>query len=164
MKNRAAKQNVMLAAEATTDIAKEATSVGYTRLMALQNDNIDALVRFHTILRDGAVEWRNNLLDLAGRQIQEQSNGANWQVNGATPFAVVAAHIRQCQTYAEQCLEQTAGFLNLAAKVSRDSRIHLEGHAATMLDHFVRHDGSLAVRESNAGSPSNGVISERRRQ
>ena len=149
MKNRTAKQDAMLAAEATTDITKETAASGYARLMALQNDNIDAFMRLQAILRDGAVEWRNELMDLAGRQFQKQSNVAtNWQVNGAAPFAAITSQVRQCQTYAEQCLEQTARFLHLAAKVARDSRLHLENHTATVIDHFAHHDGSFAVQKA----------------
>ncbi|HSE73074.1 MAG TPA: phasin family protein, partial [Dongiaceae bacterium] len=99
--------------------------------IALQNDNVDALVRLHTILRDGAAEWSSDLLDFAGRNFQRQSNGANRQTNGANPPEALVSHCRRCQEFAEERLDQTAKVLKLAAKVSRDSRMHLENHAAT---------------------------------
>jgi hypothetical protein len=138
MRNQAGKQS-----------AVPATSDRYARLIALQNENVDAFVRLHTILRDGAIEWSSDLLDFAGRHFQRQSrNGASWQINSANPIETVTSHLSYCQGFAEECLEQTAKFLKLAAKVSRDSRAHLENHAVTMLSHLGRDDDSLSIRES----------------
>lgn len=150
MKNRAERRNVMLASEATSDTGKKAVSSGYADLIAFQNDNVDALMRFHKAIYDGAVEWSNDLLDFAGRHLQKQWNGAGWQLNGAAPLEATASHLRNCQSSVEQCLEQTAKFLTLAAEVSRDSRMHLENHAATMLGHPGRDNGTAPVRESAA--------------
>jgi hypothetical protein len=152
MRNQAGKQGAVPAAAVPTDTTArtEAGSDRYARLIALQNDNVDALVRLHTILRDGAVECCSDLLDFTGRHFQRQSNGASWQINGADPLETVTSHLRYCQGFAEEWLEQTAKFLNLAAKVSRDSRAHLENHAATMLSHLGRHDDSSSIRESAA--------------
>jgi hypothetical protein len=152
MKNRAGKQNAMRASEAASGIGKGAESVGYADLIAFQNDNVDALVRFHTAIYDGAVEWSNDLLDFAGRHFQNQWNGAGWRLNGAVPLEAAASHLRYCQSSAEQYLEQTARFLTLAARVSRDSRMHMRDHAATMLDHPERDNGTLPARKSAAPS------------
>lgn len=153
MRNQTAKQGAVPATAAPTDTAtREAGLDRYARLVALQNDNVDALVRLHTILRDGAVEWSSDLLNFAGRHFQRKSNGASWQINSADPLETVTSHLRYCQGFAEECLEQTAKFLNLAAKVSRDSRAHLENHAATMLNHLGRDGESLSIRESVAPS------------
>ncbi len=152
----------MPATAAPTDItAKEARSDRYVRLIALQNENVDALVRLHTILRDGAAEWSSELLDFAGRHYQRQSNGASWHINGAAPLEAVASHLRYCQGFAEECLEQTAKFLTLAAKVSRDSRAHLENHAVTVLGHLGHDDESRLIRGS-AASPHRAIPAEGR--
>jgi hypothetical protein len=139
------------ATAAPTDTAtREVGSDRYARLVALQNDNVHALVHLHTILRDGAAEWSSDLLDFVGRHFQRQSNGAGWQINGADPLETVASHVRYCQGFAEEWLEQTARFLTLAAKLSRDSRAHLENHTATILSHLKHDDGSFPIRESTA--------------
>ena len=158
MRNQAGKQGTVPAAAAPTDTiartdttTREVGSDRYAHLIALQNDNVDALMRLHTILRDGAVECCSDLLDFTGRHFQRQSNGASWQANGANPLETVVSHLRYCQEFAEECLDQTAKVLKLAAKVSRDSRAHLENHAATMLSH-LGHDGSFASGESTAYS------------
>ena len=152
MRNQAIKQGAVPATAAPTNIpAREDRSDQYTRLIALQNENVNALVRLHTIFRDGAAEWSSDLLEFASRHFQRQSNGASWQANGANPLETVVSHLRYCQEFAEECLDQTAKVLKLAAKVSRDSRAHLENHAATMLSH-LGHDGSFASRESTAYS------------
>ena len=156
MRNQAGKQGIVPAAVPTDTTARTDTTTReegsdrYARLIGLQNDNINALVRLHTIFRDSAVECCSDLLDFAGRHYQRQSNGASWQINGADPLETVASHLRYCQGFAEECLEQTAKFLKLAAKVSRDSRAHLENHAATMLSHLEHHDDSSSIRESAA--------------
>ena len=150
MKNRAEKQNMTTASAAASDVGEEAAATGYARLIAFQNNNVDALVRFHHIWRDGAVEWSNDLLEFMGRQLQRQPTATSWQVNGATPFEAIASHLKNCQSCAEQCLEQTAKFLNLAAKVSRDSRMQLERHATSVLKQPGRDHGSLGLREGNA--------------
>ena len=153
MRNQAGKQGAVPATAAPTDTpAREVRSDRYARLIALQNENVDALVRLHTIFRDGAIEWSSDLLDFAGRHFQRQSNGASWQINSADPIETVTSHLRHCQGFAEECLEQTAKFLKLAAKVSRDSRAHLENHAATMLSRLGRDDDSFSIRESTARS------------
>ena len=149
MRNQAVKQGAVPATAAPTNIpAREDRSDQYTRLIALQNENVNALVRLHTIFRDGAAEWSSDLLEFASRHFQRQSNGASWQANGANPLETVVSHLRYCQEFAEECLDQTAKVLKLAAKVSRDSRAHLENHAATMLSHLGHHDDSPLVRES----------------
>jgi phasin protein len=164
MRIQAAKQGAVPATVAPTDTTtREAGSDRYARLVALQNDNVDALVRLHSILRDGAAEWSSDLLDFAGRHFQRQSNGASWQINSADPLETVTSHLRYCQGFAEECLEQTARFLNLAAKISRDSRAHLENHAAAMLSHLGRDDESLGLQESNAHAPSSRAIPDDRR-
>ena len=158
MRNQAGKQGVVPAAVPTDTTARtdtttrEGGSDRYARLVALQNDNVDALVRLHTIFRDGAVECCSDLLDFAGRHFQRQPNGASWQMNGANPLETVTSHLKYCQGFAEEWLEQTAKFLNLAAKVSRDSRAHLENHAATMLSHLGRQDDLPLIRASAAHS------------
>ncbi len=153
MRNQAGKQGAVPATAAPADTpAREVRSDRYARLIALQNENVDAFVRLHTILRDGAIEWSSDLLDFAGRHFQRQSDGASGQINGANPLEAVTSHFRYCQGFAEECLEQTAKLLKLAAKVSRDSRAHLENHAATMLSHLGRNDESLSIRESAAHS------------
>lgn len=146
MKNRAERRNLTTASTAVSDVAEGMASNGYARLIALQSNNIDALVRFHNVWRDGAVEWSNALLDFMGHQLQRQPTRASWQANGATPFEAIVSHFKNCQSCAEQCLEQTARFLNLAAKVSRDSRLQLEHHAASVLPQLSGH-GSLDLRE-----------------
>ena len=115
----------------------------------MQNNNVDALVRFHNVWRDGAVAWSNHLLEFMGRQLQGQPTGTGWQVNGTTPFEAAASHLRNCQSYAEQCFEQTARFLNLAAKTSRDSRMQLERHAASLLKQLGHDHGPLHLGEGN---------------
>lgn len=154
MRNQAGKQGAVPATAAPTDTpAREVRSDRYARLIGLQNENVDALVRLHTIFRDGAIEWSSDLLDFAGRHFQRQSrNGASWQINSADPIETVTSHLRYCQGFTEECLEQTAKLLKLAARVSRDSRAHLENHAATMLSHLGRDDESLSIRESAAHS------------
>ena len=159
MRNQAGKQGTVPAAAVPTDTTartdtttREAGSDRYAHLIVLQNDNVDALMRLHTILRDGAVECCSDLLDFTGRHFQRQSNGASWQINGSDPLETVTSHLRYCQGFAEEWFEQTARFLTLAAKVSRDSRAHLENHAATMLSHLGRHDDSSSIRESAAHS------------
>jgi hypothetical protein len=163
MRNQPAKQGAVPATAAPAETTRDAGADRYARLVALQNDNVDALVRLHTIIRDGAVEWSSDFLDFAGRHFQRQSNGARWQINGAAPIETVASHLRYCQGLAEECLEQTARFLNLAAKVSRDTRAHLENHAATMLSHLGHDDGSSGFQESNTHAPSGRVIPDDRR-
>jgi hypothetical protein len=139
MRNQAGKQGTVPETASPTDTStKEVSSDRYAHLIALQNDNVHAVLRLHTILRDGAVEWSSDLLDFAGRLFQKQSNGASWQINRAGPFGVAASHLRFCQELTEEYLDQTAKVLKLAAKVSRDSRLHLENHAATMLHHLAR--------------------------
>ncbi|MEZ5832205.1 MAG: hypothetical protein R3D05_13590 [Dongiaceae bacterium] len=159
MRNQAGKQSAVPATAAPIDTTtrtdtttREGGSDRYARLVALQNDNVDALARLHTILRDGAVECCSDLLDFAGRHFQRQPNGASWQMNGANPLETVTSHLKYCQGFAEEWLEQTAKFLNLAAKVSRDSRAHLENHAATMLSHLGRQDDLPLIRASAAHS------------
>jgi hypothetical protein len=152
MRNQAGKQGAVPATAAPTNTPeREERPDRYARLIALQNENVNALVRLHTIFRDGAVEWSSDLLDFAGRHFQRQSNGASGQINSANPLETVVSHLRYCQEFAEECLDQTAKFLKLAAEVSRDSRAHLENHAATMLSHLGR-DGSFASRERTAHS------------
>lgn len=139
MRSQAEKQGAALAtATAGGSIIEEARADRYARLIALQNDNVDALVRLHTILRDGAAEWSSDPLDFAGRHFQRQSNGANWRTNSANPLEAPVSHCRCCQEFAEECLDQTAKVLKLAAKVSRGSHMHLENHAATVLSHLGR--------------------------
>jgi hypothetical protein len=154
MKNRAERRNIVRASQATSDTGKEkeAASTGYADLIAFQNDNVDALVRFHKAIYDDAVEWSNDLLDFTGRHLQKQWNGAGWQLDGAAPLEAAASHLRYCQSSAEQYLEQTAKFLTLAAEVSRDSRAHLENHATTMFGHPGRDRGVSPARESAAPS------------
>jgi len=148
MRNRT-EQNGIPATQAATDIARASAANRYARVVALQNDNVDALARLHEIFRDGAVELSNDLLEFAPRHVQGRANDAGWRVDHAAPLEAAAAHLRRCQGFAEQALEQTARFLNLMAKVSRDSRLHLEDHAATMLGH-LRDEGSFASAESSA--------------
>lgn len=151
MRNKAGKQGTVPATAAPTDTpAREVRSDRYARLIGLQNENVNALVRLHTIFRDGAIEWSSDLLDFAGRHFQRQSNGASWRINSADPIETVTSHLRYCQGFAEECLEQTAKFLKLTAKISRDSRAHLENHTATMLSHLGHDDESLSIRESAA--------------
>ena len=150
MRNQAAKGAVPATAAPTDTITREAGSDRYARLVALQNGNVDVLVRLHTILRDGAVEWSSDLLDFTGRHLQRQLSGASGQINGAAPIETVASHLRYCHGFAEECLEQTAKFLNLAAKVSRDTRTHLENHATTMLSQLGHDNGSYRIRENTA--------------
>jgi hypothetical protein len=139
MKNQAGKQGTVPAASSPTDtFTKEVSSDRYAHLIALQSDNVHAVLRLHTILRDGAVEWSSDLLDFAGRLFQKQLNGAGWQINSAGPFGTTASHLRFCQELTEECLDQAAKALKLTAKVSRDSRVHLENHAATILRHLER--------------------------
>ena len=163
MRNQTGKRGAVPATASPTDTTtREVRSDRYARLIALQNENVDAFVRLHTILRDGAIEWSSDLLDFAGRHFQRQSNGASGQINSADPIERVTSHLRYCQGFAEECLEQTAKFLKLAAKVSRDSRAHLENHAVTMLSHLGRDDESLPVREST--DHSHRAIPERGRE
>ena len=147
MSNRA--DNGMLASEATA-AAGNAAPDRYARLVALQNDNVVALARLHAIFRDGAVEWSNDLLEFAAFHFQRPSNEAGWRINSGAPLEATASHLRYCHSFAEQCLQQTARFLNLAAKISRDSRLHLESHAATVLGHLERDERPFALRESSA--------------
>jgi hypothetical protein len=164
MKNREEKQHAMQVSEATSGIGKDAASAGYARLIALQNDNVDALMRFHKTVYDGAVEWSNGLLDFAGRHFRKQWNGAGWQLDGAAPLEAVASHLRYCQSSAEQCLEQTARFLALAAEVSRDSRVHLENHATTLFGQSARDHAALPARGSAAPSRRAGPAGRRARR
>ena len=147
MKNSAEKPNTTTASAAAGTVAEEATAAA--RLLAFQNNNVDTLVRFHNIWRDGAIEWGNELLEFMGRHIQRQPTGTGWQVNGATPFEAIASHLKNCQSCAEQCFEQTAKFLNLAAKLSRDSRMQLERHAAAVLNQASGH-GPLGLQKSSS--------------
>lgn len=153
MRNQAGKQGAMPAAATPTDTTtREARSDRYARLIALQNDNVDAIVRLHTILRDGALEWTSDLLGFAGRHFQRQSNGATWRINTANPLGAVASHLGYCQELAEECLDQTAKVLTLAAKVSRDSREHLESHAAVMLGNLGRDEIIQAQLQRKGGA------------
>lgn len=149
MRKRMDIQNAVRA-EATTSVARGAMPTGYARLVALQNSNIDALLRFNMILRDGAVEWSDELLDFTGRHLQHQLTRPVSHVNGAAPAEIAASHLRYIQTVAEQSLEQAARFLTLAARLSRDSRVHLENHAVAMINHLRRDDGSLQERQENS--------------
>ena len=150
MARRTERPGAALAAKAAIDFTQEGTPSGYGRLVALQNGNVDAFMRLHMILRDGAIEWSNDLLDFTGRHFQQQLDRPSWQLDGAAPAEAIASHIRYLQTAAEQGLEQTARFLTLAAKLSRDSRTHLENHAAFILDHLGRDDGSfLAAHDAD---------------
>lgn len=165
MRNEAGKQGALSQTAALTDtLTREERSDRYARLIALQNENVDSLVRLHTIFRDAAVEWSSDLVDFAGRHFQRQSNGASTQINSANPLEAVTSHFRYCQGFAEECLEQTAKLLKLAAKVSRDSRAHLENHAATMLSHLGRNDQSLSIREGAAHSDRETPEGRRERQ
>lgn len=157
MKSRTAKEN-LTTAFAAGDVTEETVANGYARLIAFQSNNVNTLVHFHNIWRDSAVELSNDLLELMGHQLQSQPTGTHWRVNGATPFEAIASHIKNCQSCAEHCLEQTAKFLILAAKVSRDSRAQLERHAASMLNQLNNHE-PLGVRKSNThmdGAAHNG--------
>lgn len=136
------KRSAAPATDQTTDGASQIAPTGYARLMALQRENLEAVMKSQMILRDGAIAWSNDLLDFFGQHFQQHVNRPGWLINSADPIAAAAAQIRYMQTSTEECLEQAAKFLNLVSKVSRDSRTHLENHVTTTLSHFGRHDGS----------------------
>jgi hypothetical protein len=147
------KQSAALAAEASTDSTKEAIPAGYGRLVALQNSNMNALTGLHVILRDGVIEWSNDLLDFAGRRLQQHLDKPRGQINGAHAADAVAWPLRYFQTAAEQYVEQMARFLTLASKLSRDSRMHLENHAFAMLSQLEHEDESfLKMHHANERS------------
>jgi hypothetical protein len=159
MRNQAGKQGAMPATATPTDTTtRDARSDQYARLVALRNDNVDALVRLHAILRDGALEWTSDLLGFAGRHFQRQSNGASWQISAANPLETAASHLRNCQEFAEECLDQTAKLMTLTTRVSRDSREHLESHAAAMLSSLGRDESFRFERASltSSATPTDG--------
>ena len=130
------KRSAAPATDQTTDGASQIAPTGYARLMALQRENLEAMMKSQIILRDGAIAWSNDLLDFFGQHFRQHLNRPGWLTNSADPIAATAAQIRYMQTSTEECLEQAAKFLNLVSKVSRDSRTHLENHVTTTLGHF----------------------------
>lgn len=158
MVKRADKQSVVLAAEATTDIIKEVIPAGYGRLVALQNSNVTALMGLPAILRDAVIEWSNDLLNFAGRRLQQQLKKPTAQISTAD---AVAWPVMYFQTAAEQYVDQTARFLTLACKVSRDSRVHLENHAVAMLNQLV-HDDDSFLRTNDVDERSDRVSTDGR--
>jgi hypothetical protein len=113
----------------TAAVPLEEATTGYARFVEVQNGNFNALVRFNTILRDGAIEWSNNWLDFAGQHL----NGPDRRNGGADPAEATLSNAGYMQETVERYLDQTAKFLSLTAKISRDCRMHLENHVAATL-------------------------------
>lgn len=118
----------------STGASPEAAPFAYAGLAAWQREHLDRVVRSNMILLDGAAAWSNELLTFINAQCKQHLERPEAMSKCTTAAEAVALQAGYVHRTTEQYLEQLTRFLNVAARMSRNSRELFEAGAAPAAD------------------------------